>query len=181
VDAERARSIIQSRLQPGEQLVWYDSPGPWRAAARHLTSFAFITAWLGFVAALFAAKRSWQPDWWHGWMDMAVLIPALLILIGLFFWLVSLRDIFRCWHTAYGLTDRRVIIAVGQKGPTQSFGPDAFTKTAHKGDDRGHVLFDYGRRGRSMGFRHGLFGIAEPRRVEAAIKRHLIGEAATCH
>lgn len=182
MDADRARSIITSRLQPGEKLIWYDSPGPWRAAARHLAGFAFITAWLGFVAAALATKRSWQPDWSSGWLDVAVLIPLFMALLGAVFWLTSLREIYRCWHTAYGLTDRRVIIAVGDKGPTQSFGADAFATMARKGDDdAGHLLFDYGPRGRSTGFRHGLFGIAEPRRVEAAIVQYLLGEVTSSH
>jgi hypothetical protein len=58
---------------------------------------------------------------------------------------VMLINVLECWKTAYGLTDRRLIIVVGKRiwwGSTQSYGPEDIEPLRWTGGgDWGSVFF----------------------------------------
>lgn len=178
MDSERARAIITRRLHPGETLIWHDKPSPWRAAAQPLLFLVFATIWTGFavvwtrVASGMAVVSLASPP------DALLLIGGLFCVAGATVWVFILRNVVNCWRTAYGLTNRRVIIAVGENGPTRSFGPLALSRIERSGgEERGTVRFDYGPmmlwRG-NYGFQAGFHRIRAPARVEALIYEHLL-------
>jgi hypothetical protein len=177
LDKNRAYQFLQAHLQPGERLVWYDVPSPWRAAAGPLFKLAFMTLWAGFAYVWTAIAVSFAfinkpPSW--------VLAPFWLVggafcFIGTLGWLSSLKNVLNCWHIAYALTDRRVVISVGETGEMKSFTGSALTSLSRTGSSAtGTIKFDYGPVGRGSGFRAGFYGIEQPARVEALIYENLI-------
>ncbi|MGO8951718.1 MAG: hypothetical protein ACLPWS_05480 [Rhodomicrobium sp.] len=186
MDDNRALSIVHKRLQPGETLIWYGSPEPAIAARGPLFVLAFLTLWVAFA---------------YGWTALAAGLPQiagnkqvshpppllflpfglLFCALGTVFWLQALKSVTDCWRTAYGLTNRRIIIAMGDAGPTKSFGAQSVGTLLRTGDDlRGSIMFDFGPRGRRShsGYREGLFGICNPARVEALIFQTLLNQKA---
>ena len=149
-----AQSIVASKLQPGETLVWYGAPSPLRAARQYLGMLAFITLWLGFVARTLPAGISSIKAADAYSLNPAVLGPLLFCGFGAGFWLWTAKKIADCWRTGYGLTNRRLIIAVGTGGPVESYSADAFSDMARTGDaQQGSILFAHGQRGRASGYK----------------------------
>jgi hypothetical protein len=175
VDDNRALSIIMQRLQPGERLIWHGLPTPWRAAIPHLGILGFMTVWTGF--ALFTlllipgqASATDPPP-----TVVLLAIPLIFCAVGTATWLWTLKKIADCWRTAYGLTDRRIIIAVGESGSTDSYTGGAIESLKRLGDNRrGTLLFDYRTKGRGYGHNAAFHGIDEPARVEALIYKTLL-------
>jgi hypothetical protein len=75
-----------------------------------------------------------------------------------------------CDNVLYALTDRRLIIAVGQQKP-KSFGAEAFQKMRRTGDRRGTVWLDYGPDSDGSSYRQALFGIPDAERVEQLLRQ----------
>ncbi len=176
MDEREAFSVISQKLHPGETLLWHGAPSPWRAAVPHLPLLAFMTFWTGIIARSFFMPAAKAPDWHARDNFFLLIVPVLMCLIGAGIWLWTAKKIADGWRTAYGLTNRRVIVAVGGNGPVKSYCAAAFSKMERKGDtDRGTILFDYGWKGRyGEDYRAGLFGIPGPSRVEALIDRTLL-------
>jgi hypothetical protein len=175
LDNNEALTLITGRLQPGERLIWYGVPSPWRAAAPYLFPLAFMTFWTGGV--LYAASNAYAKIPNPSLRDLLgpLAVPVLFGVIGAAAWLWNAKKIADCWRTAYGLTDRRVIIAVGRDGPCQSFGPAALADIERTGNEAsGNLRFDRDRLRRGYGFSPGLFGIPGPARVEALIYETLL-------
>ena len=78
---------------------------------------------------------------------------------------LMLQTVLSCHDVAYGLTDRRLIIATG-RWRAKSFGAKAFHRVKRTGKQRGTVWFDYGSSGEGYGYRQALFGIRDAERVE---------------
>lgn len=164
--------MIAQRLRPGERLVWYDQPTPWRMALRPLAMLALELLLLASLAHNYAAtllRANGGPDWWH--TAVASFIIGLLV-----FTLVKIAD---CWRTAYGLTNQRAIIATGPA--TLSLSKEAFSQIKRTGDDAlGTLLFDPGQpylvtEINISGFQHAFFGIRSPAKVEQLIRDTLLG------
>ncbi len=135
-----------------------------------------MTLWTGLVvrslpAAILATKVS---DW--NSLKPGVFMAVLFSFFGVAGWLWAAKKIADCWRTAYGLTNRRVIIAAGIDGPANSYSAAALSGLVRTGDDcQGSILFDFGSRGRSgYGYNAGLYGIRNPARVEALIYETLL-------
>jgi hypothetical protein len=176
LDNDEALTAISKRLQPGERLIWHSVPSPWRAAVPYLYSLAFMTFWTG--AALYGASKALErvPDPGLDSLLGALGVPALFVLIGAAAWLWVAKKITDGWRTAYGLTNRRVIIAVGRNGAAKSYSAAALSGMKRTGDEfRGSILFESGLRGWGYGYDHaGLYGIENPARVEALIYETLL-------
>jgi hypothetical protein len=111
---------------------------------------------------------------------------AIIVLIAVMFCITTLKKVLYCWRTAYGLTDRRVIIVAGDRGATRSYEASAFNRIERSGDHTyGTIRFDLGRSwgGRMDDFaalwrgghwRAGLYGIKNPAYVEAEINKTLL-------
>lgn len=131
-----------------------------------------MTLWMGGM--LFAA--------WQAFFSPAkpkdVVSVFLIVMIGggAFGWYRAFRSLLACWAISYALTDRRLIIA--ERGDTQSFTAAALGIMTRTGDARrGSLIFDAANtQSYSRGFVHapGLYGIADPTRVEALIYKTLI-------
>jgi hypothetical protein len=134
-----------------------------------------MTFWTGGVlyAAFNAYKKIPNPS--LPTLSGPLAVPVVFAVIGAAAWLWNAKKIANCWRTAYGLTDRRVIIAVGRDGPCQSFGPAALADIERTGNEAsGSLRFDRDRLRRGYGYSPGLFGIREPARVEALIYEHIL-------
>ncbi|MDZ4791769.1 MAG: hypothetical protein SGJ17_11295 [Hyphomicrobiales bacterium] len=125
---DRARDIITRRLLPGERLIWHDAPTPWRIASRYLFRIA-IGAFFTFsgLSQVIADK------------DTPSTGSTLVCAFGVCFVGWSLRQAANGWYTAYGLTNQRAIIAVGDRGSTQSFTGDAFQSVQVRGESHGSL------------------------------------------
>jgi hypothetical protein len=159
-------------LQPGEKIVWTGKPDPWWAANRRIFPLAFMTLWTGGI--LFAA---WHAFFYPTKPKDGVDVLIIMIAFGAFGWYRAFRLLLACWATSYALTDRRLIIA--ERRDTQSFTAAALGIMTRTGDARrGSLMFDasntpsYSRR--SFFYAPGLYGIADPARVEALIYKTLI-------
>ncbi|MGO9985148.1 MAG: hypothetical protein ACLPIX_13210 [Rhodomicrobium sp.] len=172
VDEIEAQSIMARRLRLGETLVWFGVPKPWRAARNYLGVLAFMTIWTGLAVRSLAVKASQL-----GSLKLGVFMASLFSLLGAAVWLWTAKKAAYCWRTAYGLTNRRVIIAAGLNGPTQSYSPAKLSGFVRSGgESEGSILFDFGPLGEgSSGYRAGLHGIRDPGRVEALIYETLLG------
>ncbi len=180
---DRTRIKILSRLRPGEKLLWCDRPRPlqaiWHGPLVRLPFSLFI---LGFAlfwtwgAAQAAAKNATEPVSFF-WMFGLLIVGA-----GLYQCAVALRAIYGCLFTAYGLTDRRVIVVVGDNGATRSFGPEALSRMSRTGGrDCGTLAFDTGiqdyryyRPSWTWQPQPALVDIRDPAKVEALIYTHLL-------
>lgn len=178
-----ARAVITSRLQPGERLLWSDSPRPWKAVQNGpLLRLLFGTFFLAFAlfwtwGASSASSKNGSP--------LAQIFPFFeLIFIGFALYQLwsALQAIIACRETAYGLTDRRVIIAIGKDGSTQSLGPGSLGRIERSGDsERGTLKFDLGgpsdwwyTRSWMWKPQPAFVDIRDPAKVEAAIYTHLL-------
>ena len=157
-----ARRTITPALEPGEQVQWCGAPVAGRIATRRLGGlllrlgvFAAVVYWLipsshestgADVGTLFhslvqAASR-----------DARLLVPAgvsAAVLLGLLARLVLDRR--RLSHTAYAITDRRLLAVVGLRGKVPwSIGPEqvAYVKVRGLGGGMGDVRFNHYRQGR---------------------------------
>jgi hypothetical protein len=176
LDSNEALANISRQLQPGERLIWHGVPNPWRAAVPHLYPLAFMTFWTGgvfFVAAKALAKG---PDPSTQTLFGPLAVPVLFFLGGAAMWLWTAKKITDGWRTAYGLTNRRVIVTVGTNGSTKSYSAAALSGMKRTGDEfQGSILFDSGPRARGFGYDHaGLYGVENPARVEALIYETLL-------
>src|SRR5262249_20092021 len=132
--------------QPGEQLIWSGSPPPLTAVWNGpLLRLAFALFFLGF--ALFwtwsASQAAFKNGTWPS--SFFPLFGLVFVGFGLYQCLSALRMMAGCWSTAYGVTDRRVIIAIGQDGATQSLGPASLSRMERSGGpDYGTLTFDLG-------------------------------------
>jgi hypothetical protein len=177
VDESKALSLIQRRLKPGETLIWHGAPNPWRAAQGPLFQLVFAAIWTGviFITVVGYAISSSKKSSLVFPVSSLVIFGLLFCFIGTAIWISTLRNLVACWNTAYGLTNHRLVIAIGDKGKTESFSKDSLSSLLRSGDDKqGTLRFDYGRKGRGYGYRNGLYGIKDPARVEALIYQHLI-------
>lgn len=173
VNETEALSIITQRLQPGETLVWYGVPRPLSAAADYFLPLAFLT--LGIIAVARGLTAANASDW-HS--PNPGVLTVLLFLLGL--WLWTGKKAADCWRTAYGLTNLRIIIAIGANGPAASYDAAALADMRRTGNEfDGSILFDYGwlplwRCSGLRGYRSGLYGMRNPGRVEALIYEILL-------
>jgi hypothetical protein len=179
VDGRQAFSLISQQLHPGERIIWHGTPTPLIAAREQAFQLVFMTIWTG--AVLFGL---WNlvvgPKANSSAPFPALLVLGVMITVGTTSWIRTLRSFTACWNTAYGLTDRRIIIAVGE-GATQSFTAAALGNLSRTGSKkRGSLTFgssaypDYGRPFRWFGLGNGLYGISDPVRVEALVYQTLI-------
>jgi len=182
LDENQAHILILSRLQPGEQLIWSGSPPPlsavWNGPVLRLLFGLFF---LGFAlfwtwGASHAVLKNGAPA-----SSFFPLFGLVFVGFGLYQCLSALWAIAGCWSTAYGVTDRRVIIAIGQNGTTQSLGPASLSRIERKGGpDYGTLTFDLGlqdgRYGRNWNLKPqpAFVQIRDPAKVEALIYTHLL-------
>ena len=166
--------IFLDRLQPGERIVWFGKAGPWAAASRSVLPLAVMTAFMG-VAIIGGWKAYHSPKQHPGAFEAAVIFA----MTGALFWFFALKGFLKCWATAYALTDRRLIIAVGAKA--QSFPAAALVQICRTGNAKqGSLLFGeplfsmYASCFGGVSQIKGLYGIADPTRVEALIYETLI-------
>ncbi len=176
----QARNQVVSRLQPGEKLVWSATPSPWGAAARGpFLMLLFALFFFGFSIFWILGAYTATPKTAHAQAPYFFLFGVPFVAVGIYQILASFKSIVDCWRTAYGLTDRRVIIATGARGKTQSLWPNSLGQIDRSGDDRRGTITFAGaaseladRRGWKP--KPAFAGIAEPRKVEALIYSHLL-------
>lgn len=173
MDNNGGPSLIELQLKPGERLMWYSAPNPWRAVAGFffiLALCSFFTGLVAFAAVFAAVKGQTLPKF-----------IFLLILGGAVGCFLALANILDCWKTAYGLTDSRLIIAVGKGGwwrSTKSYCPEDMEPLMWTGDKNwGSVYFGEGPGvlgGEGSRFKGALYGIAHPTDVIALINETLL-------
>lgn len=134
-----------------------------------------MTVWTAGVLSPFWGRLWFTTNVNRPAMPPATIWIAIFAITGVALWFVTLKSFIDGWRTAYGLTNQRVIVAVGENGSTQSYVGEALSSMERSGSDaKGSLRFDFGRRGRSSGYRGGFYGIKNPARVESLIYQTLI-------
>ncbi len=178
MDNRKALSIISKRLQPKETIVWVGVPSPWLATTEHVPLLSVMTFWAA-ISYLFALAM-FAPEFIHLEMENAEgLLPQIFIVLSCVGSTIGaaifLRRILGGWQTAYAVTSRRCLIAVGEDGPVHSFSSDALSVIHRTGNAcKGTLLFGRPRRTEDDPRVHGFYGIPLPERVEALIYDTLI-------
>lgn len=160
-------------LGPGERLVWAAAANPQRMARRRLPFAAFGLIVLVFFAAWMNAAAAAGP------LNPFVALPSILAGLALLLW--PAIAYLRAGRTTYALTDKRALILC-DAWPTRmrGYGPDDFTTLEVKirRSGLGDVVFrkeDKAMIPHSNSQRNmvsiGFFGIAEPERVAAEVRR----------
>ena len=164
---------LVKRLDPDERLLWWGRPDAARFAAHYslsaMISLIFMLVGIGVLISAFLHNQGFAAtDPFATKMHWGVfLVCGVGGFIGSF---VALRTMWSRHDVAYGLTDRRLIIAIGT-WKTKSFGPEAFNKIKRSGEERRTIWFDYGSDGDGYDYRHALFGILDADRVEELLRR----------
>lgn len=135
-DEDDARSVVQSRLVPGERIAWVGRPDPavnFTTADIYLIPFSVI--WLGLAAFIFAMSLSASPAAAGSEVPFAI-IPFLFVLIGVYY--AVGRFFVKRWskrRTIYAITDRRAIILSGPRSirATPKLGQAIETKVSRDG------------------------------------------------
>jgi hypothetical protein len=167
-------AIARAEMAPGESLVWADRPMPRAARIWPITLFGMLV----FAFALFWTAQAWQA----GGAIAIFGLPFLGIgaaLLGAPWWRPK-----RTRHTVYAISDQRLLMIRGW--PTrvvQSFAPQdiGHLERREREDASGDLIFRVEHVPQPTGGRHpwhrrwrtrhiGFFGIAEVRRVEAAVR-----------
>jgi hypothetical protein len=163
-----APSQLRDRLAPGERLIWWDRAAAWQFTIRPLTyllvaaGFACFGLW-AVIDAIAHGSLFGPSDTSSSYVVFGLFLAcAIGGLIGVYF---GLRNIANRHNVAYGLTDRRLIIAIG-RWKAKSFDATAFRNIWRLGKRRGTIWFDFGPDGEGPGYRHALYGIADAPGVE---------------
>jgi hypothetical protein len=164
-------AIARAEMAPGESLVWADRAMPRAARLWPITLFGMLV----FAFALFWTARAWQAGG-----ALAIFgLPFLCIgagLLGAPWWQPK-----RTRHTVYAISDQRLLII--RDWPTRvvrSFAPQDIGRL-ERDDGSGDLVFREEHLPQVTSRRHhgrrpwrtrriGFFGIAEVRRVEAAVR-----------
>lgn len=175
--AETPLTTMQREMQPGERLIWADRPVNAGSFGRqHMAQaifgipfLAFALFWTGMALTMTNADPS--TPWFFRFVFPAFGIPFIVVGLGL----VSgpFRARFRARRTVYGLSDRRLIIREDDYVQSFAFDRIQMIKRRDNRDGTGDVVFREQAGGRSRGARIesiGFFGIAEPGKVENAIR-----------
>jgi hypothetical protein len=162
-------------IEPGERLIWQGRPsiGKFRAHyARKLFGLTFYTlAGLWIVLAGKTREQLFQLA--SSAFPLSSLIAGLLLacLIGALYGAYHcLRMILNAGNVAYGLTDRRLIIAIGG-WRSQSFGARAFRSIHRSLWQRGTLWFGWSDRSYTHRYRHALFGVTDVEFVEHLLRQ----------
>lgn len=171
--ATGAPSNLLDRLEADERLLWWGRPDARRFAANYVVQLlvAVLFAGIGFWVTINALLRNQvfgTADPLSSYLGFGAFLAAGIGgLIGTY---LMLRTISSRHDVAYGLTDRRLIIATG-RWKAKSFGAKAFHKVKRTGKQRGTIWFDYGSSGDGDAYRHALFGIPDAERVEQLLRQ----------
>ena len=163
-----APSNLLDRLEPGERLLWWDRPAAWRFACQRLTYLpvAAVVACVGLWVIINLLVLSRRPDWLPDTDWGTILLGTLAGLIGTYH---GVRNILNSRNVAYGLTERRLLIATG-RWKAASVEAKAFRKIRRFGERRGTIWVDFEPIGEDGGSRHALFGIADAPAVEELLR-----------
>jgi hypothetical protein len=172
MDDNNALPIIEPRLRPGERLIWYGTPDPWRAALPYFALLPFCLICI-LILGVTAVKAPAPPT-----IIMLLLMGGVVGgVAGCFYALVS---IIGCWNTVYALTDSRLIIAVGKGGwrsSTSSYGAEDINPLTWGGDEDWGTVF-FGEMLAEGGWvpKHAFYGIHHPARVMDLITETLLNK-----
>ncbi|MBK8457120.1 MAG: hypothetical protein IPL47_08455 [Phyllobacteriaceae bacterium] len=175
--AETPQTIMQREMAPGEKLIWAGRPTNAGSFGRPLLAqaifgipfLAFALFWTGMAATM--TNASPDTPWFFRYVFPAFGIPFIVVGISL----VSgpLRARWRARRVVYGLTDRRLIIREDDYVQSFAFDQIQMIKRRDNRDGTGDVVFREETRRLSRGSRSesiGFHGIAEPQKVEQAIR-----------
>ena len=159
--ATGAPSHLTNRLEAGEQLIWWGRPD-----ARKLTINSVGALLIAFT---FAVLCLWKPGLallqYHTF-DTSHPISLIVGIAGLYGAYAMGRTILNRHKVAYGLTERRLIIATG-RWKAKSFGAKAFRHMERKGTQRGTIWFDHD----GETYSHSLVGIPDAEHVEQLLRQ----------
>lgn len=175
--AQTPESLISGELQPGEKLIWAGRPVNKGSFGRqHIAQALFGIPFLGFALfwtgmALTMTNASADTPWFFRYVFPAFGLPFIAVGLGL----VSgpFRARFRAGRMLYGLTDRRLILREDDYVRSLTFDQVRMIERRDNRDGSGDVVVTEERTGTGRNSRLekiGFFGIAEPRKVEQAIR-----------
>lgn len=169
--------LLQRELEPDEEVAWRGQPRPRLFVGQALASFLFGIPWTAFALFWTASAAGFTLPSERGLFTLFPLFGVPFILVGLGMLSAPFVGWYRLRHTAYAITDRRVIlIEDGRKLTVRSFTPeqlDEIQRTEHAGGT-GDVAFTrrhgYDLRGRAHSEAVALIGVQEPQRVERLLR-----------
>lgn len=166
-----AREIAQQALDPGEELIWADAPGPWSLARQ--AGLELFNGLFFFGFAIFWTLNAAQAP---GPFPF-VLFGVPFVAIGASMLLKPLWLAFGARYMIYAVTDRRLLILKTWPLRRQrSFLPRDIRdlELSEQDDGSGDIVFgsEAVRSGNRLRQRKiGFFGIADAHRVEAEIRK----------
>jgi hypothetical protein len=190
------RMTIENELAAGEKAYWIGQPNPRAYARGAIGMVIFGIPWTGFALfwtfmasggfwGLFGDKK-WEPGSESGpfkYFNVCFgLFGVPFILIGLFLLSSPIWMRRKARKTVYAVTDKRVVIfEAGYFGSYKvaSYGPDRLgaIERVQRADGSGDLIIERREWRDSDGdrrtTRNGLMGIADVRRVEELIRKHL--------
>ncbi|HMQ57647.1 MAG TPA: hypothetical protein PKE65_03800 [Rhizobiaceae bacterium] len=176
------RAVMQRELQQGETLIWADQPKNRGAHAKKKIGISiFGIPFLAFALFWTAAASGFLFDGEGPPGLIGIIFPLFglpFIFAGLGMVLSPLWALRKAGRTFYALTDRRVVIAEsGKTWTARSWALDDLgqLERTERADGTGDVVFAKtwvrGAKGGGHNEHHGFYGIAEPARVEQAIRQ----------
>lgn len=169
--------LVKQELEPGERIIWSETPKPRFFTPGSSATFAFAVVWTLFSAFWIAGASGFQMPQFNRGEDLFPLFGVPFLLIGIGMLLTPIYTYRNAFKTVYVLTDRRAITFVGGfRIAVRSFLPRELTTVYRKQgrDGSGDVIFNAKRWKDSEGSSHseeiGFLGIDDVRSVEQLLK-----------
>jgi len=175
-DRQNVPAYLLKQLAPGEKLIWWDRPSVFGFAASRLLALVGAGIFLWLIVGMVMAVRSFdlQNVYKAPGELFYIVVTGVFLFAGITMLPVTLihalRDLLNSGRAVYGLTDRRLIVAL-EDLTAESYDASALQRISRHGRRRGTVWFDHDGDGDGSNYRHALICVKDAARVEQLIRQ----------